>query len=52
MPVECQKLWRMIVAGMSYRQMSERLEVSEGTLRVRVLRCRKRAMARRDQEEV
>ena len=36
-------MWRMIVAGFSYREMSLRLNVAEGTLRVRVLRCRERA---------
>ncbi len=52
MPEECQRLWRMLVRGASYRQMSEKLGVSEGALRVRVLRCRKRAQAHRDREEV
>lgn len=41
---ECQELWRMIFEGLSYREMSQRLGVSEGALRVRVLRCRKRAV--------
>lgn len=40
---ECRKLWEMVVAGLSYREMSDRTGVSEGALRVRVLRCRKRA---------
>lgn len=44
-PAECRELWRMIHAGLSYREMSERLDVAEGTLRVRVLRCRERAVA-------
>src|SRR5262249_33577743 len=38
-PAECRELWRMVHAGLSYREMSERLGVAEGTLRVRVLRC-------------
>jgi RNA polymerase sigma-70 factor (ECF subfamily) len=46
-PVECRELWRMIHAGLSYREMSSRLEVAEGTLRVRVLRCREKAVAAR-----
>jgi DNA-directed RNA polymerase specialized sigma24 family protein len=35
----------MVHAGLSYREMSERLGVAEGTLRVRVLRCREKAVA-------
>lgn len=46
-PADCREMWRMIVAGLSYREMSLRLDVAEGTLRVRVLRCRERAMAAR-----
>jgi RNA polymerase sigma-70 factor (ECF subfamily) len=44
-PGECRELWRMIHAGLSYREMSVRLAVAEGTLRVRVLRCREKAVA-------
>ena len=49
-PQDCRELWRMIVAGLSYREMSLRTQVAEGTLRVRVLRCREKAVAalRRD----
>ena len=43
-PEECKRLWSMILAGHSYREMSSTLEVAEGTLRVRVLRCRRRAL--------
>ena len=39
--------WKMIVIGHSYREMSQRLGVAEGTLRVRVLRCREKAVAAR-----
>lgn len=46
---ECRKLWQMIYSGLSYREMSEELEVKEGALRVRVLRCRKRAIEVRDE---
>lgn len=46
-PRDCRALWRMIHAGLSYREMSERLGVAEGTLRVRVLRCREKAVAAR-----
>jgi RNA polymerase sigma factor (sigma-70 family) len=49
MSQECRELWRMIVEGLSYREMSLRLQVAEGTLRVRVLRCRERATAARDE---
>lgn len=48
-PRECHELWRMIHAGLSYREMSSRLGVAEGTLRVRVLRCREKAAAVRDE---
>ncbi len=46
---ECRGLWRMLVLGLSYREMSQRLDVAEGTLRVRVLRCREKAIASRDE---
>ena len=46
-PRDCRDLWRMIHAGLSYREMSERMGVAEGTLRVRVLRCREKAVAAR-----
>src|SRR3954452_23824325 len=46
-PNDCRDMWRMIVAGLSYREMSLRLGVAEGTLRVRVLRCREKAVAAR-----
>jgi len=44
-PQECRELWRMIMAGLSYKEMSRRTDVAEGTLRVRVLRCREKAAA-------
>src|SRR4051794_15750674 len=48
-PADCRDMWRMIAAGLSYREMSLRLGVAEGTLRVRVLRCREKAVSvRRD----
>lgn len=46
-PRECREMWRLIALGHSYREMSKRLGVAEGTLRVRVLRCREKAMALR-----
>lgn len=46
-PQECREMWRMIVAGLSYREMGLRMNVAEGTLRVRVLRCREKATALR-----
>lgn len=46
---DCKEMWRMIVAGLSYREMSLRLGVAEGTLRVRALRCRERALAARQE---
>ena len=46
---ECRELWKMLLLGLSYREMSLRMEVAEGTLRVRVLRCRERAVALREE---
>jgi RNA polymerase sigma-70 factor, ECF subfamily len=46
-PGDCREMWRMIVAGLSYREMSGRLGVAEGTLRVRTLRCREKALVLR-----
>ena len=43
LPEGCRRLWRMILSGCSYREMSERVGAGEGALRVRVLRCRRRA---------
>lgn len=43
-PQECRRLWSMLLEGHSYREMSATLKVAEGTLRVRVLRCRRRAL--------
>ena len=51
MPSDCRRMWNMIVAGLSYREMSRQVGVSSGALRVRVLRCRQRAsQARRELE--
>lgn len=44
MSEDCRKLWKMVIEGLSYREMSHSTGVSEGALRVRVLRCRKRAI--------
>lgn len=44
---DCREMWRMILAGLSYRDMSVRLGVAEGTLRVRALRCREKALVLR-----
>jgi RNA polymerase sigma factor (sigma-70 family) len=49
MPGECVQLWRMILAGEGYRAISGKLGVAEGALRVRALRCRKKAIALREQ---
>jgi RNA polymerase sigma factor (sigma-70 family) len=46
MPDHCRELWAMILDGLSYQDMGRRLELAEGTLRVRVLRCRRQAIAR------
>lgn len=47
-PEECRKLWRMLLEGRSYQEMSGTLGVAEGTLRVRMLRCRQKAVASRE----
>lgn len=49
MSEECRRLWRMLIEGLSYREMSERTGVTEGALRVRVLRCRRSAQEVRQQ---
>lgn len=46
---DCRDLWKMLLLGLSYKEMSQRLQVAEGTLRVRVLRCRERAIALRSE---
>lgn len=48
MPESCRELWEMILRGLGYEEMAARLGVAAGTLRVRVLRCRQRAIAERD----
>jgi len=48
MPEGCRRLWRMVLAGLHYREMSLQLGVPEGRLRVQVLRCRRRAWALRE----
>ncbi len=47
-PPHCLKIWRLIVEGFSYREMSRMLCIAEGALRVQALRCRRRALAVRD----
>lgn len=46
---DCRRLWSMLIDGMSYREMSVETGVSEGALRVRVLRCRRRAQEVREE---
>lgn len=48
---ECKQLWEMLFAGLSYQQMSQKVGVAEGALRVRVLRCRRKAVALREELE-
>ena len=45
LPDGCRQLWEMIADGLSYREMSEATGLAEGTVRVRVHRCRQRALA-------
>jgi RNA polymerase sigma factor (sigma-70 family) len=49
MEEECRRLWSLLIEGHSYREMSDETGVSEGALRVRVLRCRRRAQEVRDE---
>jgi len=49
--VDCVRLLRQVAAGLSYREMAASSEGSEGALRVRVLRCRRRASEIRDRLE-
>lgn len=51
MPPECTDLWRRILSGQSYQSMASELAIAEGTLRVRVLRCRQKAIALREGEK-
>jgi RNA polymerase sigma factor (sigma-70 family) len=46
-PQDCRELWRMMAAGLAYREMGEKLGVPEGVLRMRVLRCREKAIQQR-----
>jgi len=46
---DCKKLWMMIAAGLSYTEMSRRMGAKSGTLRVKVNRCRQRAVELRDE---
>ena len=46
--VECRRLWAMILDGLSYQEMGESTGVRPGTLRVRVLRCRRQAWTIRE----
>lgn len=45
----CRELFRLILKGASYREMSDQLGVGEGALRARVLRCRRRALELREE---
>jgi RNA polymerase sigma factor (sigma-70 family) len=45
---DCRELWQMILRGMSYEAMSQEKGVAAGTLRVRVLRCREKAVMARN----
>jgi RNA polymerase sigma factor (sigma-70 family) len=49
LPDQCLMLWEMIADGLSYREMSAATGLSEGAIRVRVHRCRQRALEVRRQ---
>jgi len=44
-PVPCRRLWAMLLDGLDYAEMSRRLGARPGALRVRMLRCRRQALA-------
>jgi RNA polymerase sigma-70 factor (ECF subfamily) len=48
LPEGCRELWEMIADGLSYREMSQATGLAEGAIRVRVHRCRQRALAIRE----
>lgn len=48
MPPGCRELWAMIQRGLGYDAIGRTLGVAPGTLRVRALRCREKALAVRD----
>lgn len=48
MPSDCRELWKMILKGLSYDEMSREKQINSGTLRVRVLRCREKAVVERN----
>ena len=43
-PPDCRDLWRRILNGHGYLEISRELGVAEGALRVRAHRCRKKAL--------
>lgn len=45
MSADCRDLWQLILKGMGYDEMSRLKQVASVTLRVRVLRCREKAVA-------
>lgn len=51
LPDDCVELLRRVSEGLSYREMAADSDVGEGALRVRVLRCRRRAVEIRDEIE-
>lgn len=48
MSADCRELWKMILRGLSYDEMSNIKQINSGTLRVRVLRCREKAVSVRE----
>lgn len=47
-PAECREIWKLLFEGLSYTEMAKRLAVKAGALRVRALRCRKKALKIRE----
>jgi RNA polymerase sigma-70 factor, ECF subfamily len=44
LPTDCRELWGLVLKGLGYREIAQRLGMAEGTLRVRAYRCRKKAV--------
>ena len=42
---ECSQIWELLQRGMSYRQIGDATGRTEGAVRVRALRCRRKALA-------
>jgi RNA polymerase sigma factor (sigma-70 family) len=44
LPTDCRELWTLVLKGLGYKEIAQRMGLAEGTLRVRAHRCRKKAV--------